>query len=70
MIRLRRRLLLLGLLAPLLALGADPAPRNAGPYVPSPQSVVASMLRLANVGPTDYVIDLGSGDGRIVLTAA
>jgi len=43
---------------------------NAGPYVPSPQSVVADMLKLAQVGPKDYVIDLGSGDGRIVLTAA
>ena len=43
---------------------------NAGPYVPSPQSVVADMLKLAHVGPQDYVIDLGSGDGRIVLTAA
>jgi hypothetical protein len=43
---------------------------NAGPYVPSPQSVVADMLKLADVGPKDFVIDLGSGDGRIVLTAA
>jgi hypothetical protein len=43
---------------------------NAGPYVPSPQSVVADMLKLAEVGPRDFVIDLGSGDGRIVLTAA
>jgi hypothetical protein len=44
--------------------------RNAGPYVPSPQSVVADMLRYADVGPQDFLIDLGSGDGRIVLTAA
>jgi SAM-dependent methyltransferase len=43
---------------------------NAGPYVPSPQSVVADMLKVAGIGPTDFVIDLGSGDGRIVLTAA
>jgi SAM-dependent methyltransferase len=43
---------------------------NAGPYVPSPQSVVADMLKLAGVGPSDFLIDLGSGDGRIVLTAA
>jgi SAM-dependent methyltransferase len=46
------------------------APVDAGPYVPSPSSVVADMLTLANVGPKDFVIDLGSGDGRIVLTAA
>ena len=39
-------------------------------YVPTPQEVVEEMLRLANVGPKDYLIDLGSGDGRIVITAA
>ena len=44
--------------------------KDAGPYVPSPQSVVADMLRYAEVGPSDFLIDLGSGDGRIVLTAA
>jgi hypothetical protein len=44
--------------------------KDAGPYVPSPQSVVADMLRHAEVVSTDYLIDLGSGDGRIVLTAA
>jgi len=44
--------------------------KNAGPYVPSPQSVVADMLKMADVRATDFVIDLGSGDGRIVLTAA
>ena len=48
----------------------DKAPVDAGPYVPSPSSVVADMLTLAEVGPKDFVIDLGSGDGRIVLTAA
>ena len=59
---------------PLAVLAADqPAakpPIDAGPYVPSPQSVVADMLKLADIGPQDFVIDLGSGDGRIVLTAA
>jgi hypothetical protein len=50
--------------------GSNTAPVNAGPYVPSPTSVVADMLALAEVTPKDYVIDLGSGDGRIVLTAA
>src|SRR5438105_15399542 len=44
--------------------------KDAGPYVPSPQSVVADMLRYAEVGPNDFLVDLGSGDGRIVLTAA
>ena len=40
------------------------------PYVPTPQSVVERMLQIAKVGPADYLIDLGSGDGRIVVTAA
>ena len=40
------------------------------PYVPTPQAVVERMLEMAKVGPADYLIDLGSGDGRIVVTAA
>jgi hypothetical protein len=40
------------------------------PYVPTPQEVVDRMLEVAKVGPYDYLIDLGSGDGRIVVTAA
>ncbi|MDX1637537.1 MAG: class I SAM-dependent methyltransferase, partial [Balneolaceae bacterium] len=40
------------------------------PYVPTPQPVVNEMLEVTGVGPGDYVIDLGSGDGRIVITAA
>jgi hypothetical protein len=53
------------------AYSADLQPvKDAGPYVPSPQSVVSDMLRYADVGPSDFLIDLGSGDGRIVLTAA
>ncbi len=40
------------------------------PYVPTPQDVVERMLEIARVGPHDYLIDLGSGDGRIVVTAA
>lgn len=39
------------------------------PYVPTPADVVERMLKLAAVGPRDYLIDIGSGDGRIVLTA-
>jgi len=49
-----------------LAWAAEPSV----PYVPTPQDVVERMLQIARVGPTDYVIDLGSGDGRIVVTAA
>lgn len=40
------------------------------PYVPTPSKVVSRMLDIANVQPSDYVIDLGSGDGRIVIAAA
>jgi hypothetical protein len=39
-------------------------------YVPTPQVAVDEMLKMAKVGPSDYLIDLGSGDGRIVITAA
>src|SRR5262245_6405961 len=44
--------------------------KDGGPYVPTPQKVVDAMLDLAGVRASDFVIDLGSGDGRIVLTAA
>jgi ribosomal protein L11 methylase PrmA len=40
------------------------------PFVPTPEVVVDKMLELAKVGPSDVVYDLGSGDGRIVITAA
>jgi SAM-dependent methyltransferase len=40
------------------------------PYVPTPQKVVDEMINLANVTDSDFVIDLGSGDGRTVITAA
>lgn len=40
------------------------------PYVPTPQETVDEMLRLAGVDSDDLVYDLGSGDGRIVITAA
>ncbi|WP_088889319.1 SAM-dependent methyltransferase [Leptolyngbya ohadii] len=39
------------------------------PYVPTPQVVVDRMLQLAEVGSNDVVYDLGSGDGRLVITA-
>lgn len=40
------------------------------PYVPTPQNVVDKMLEMAAVTKDDVVYDLGSGDGRIVITAA
>ena len=39
-------------------------------WVPTPQELVEKMLDMAKVTPQDYVIDLGSGDGRTVITAA
>jgi hypothetical protein len=39
-------------------------------WVPTPQGLVDKMLDMAKVTPNDYVIDLGSGDGRTVITAA
>lgn len=56
---------------------AAPSPTTEAPtrspdvvYVPTPTAVVNEMLRLANVQSNDMVYDLGSGDGRIVITAA
>ena len=40
------------------------------PFVTTPDNVTLSMLQLAQVGPKDFVLDLGSGDGRIVILAA
>jgi len=57
----------------LLAVAAGAArgqPSFDVPFVPTPNVVVDEMLRLADVGPNDLVLDLGSGDGRTVITAA
>jgi SAM-dependent methyltransferase len=40
------------------------------PYVPTPEEVIPKMLALASVKPGELVFDLGSGDGRMVITAA
>lgn len=40
------------------------------PFITTPPAVVARMLALAGTGPEDFVVDLGSGDGRIVIHAA
>ncbi|MBX3651803.1 MAG: methyltransferase domain-containing protein [Burkholderiales bacterium] len=63
-----------GLVSVLGTLAAAPAAAQEGRgdvvYVPTPQIVVDTMLEMAKVGSRDYLIDLGSGDGRIVITAA
>ena len=69
----RRHLIaaLTGLLAPPARAEPD-KPRGAPDviYVPTPQRAVDAMLALAEVGPQDILYDLGSGDGRIPITAA
>lgn len=61
-------------LVPVVAILAGLAPPAAVvgdvPFVPTPLVVVDEMLRAAQVGQQDVVYDLGSGDGRIVITAA
>ena len=51
-----------------IASAQDQAP--GAPFVPTPLPVVERMLELAKVAPNDVVYDLGSGDGRVVITAA
>ncbi|MDO9286562.1 MAG: class I SAM-dependent methyltransferase [Aquabacterium sp.] len=68
---MRRRLALTvalvtaGLAGPLHAMDDEDVP-----FITTPDRVTVAMLELAGVGPTDRVLDLGSGDGRIVITAA
>ena len=62
---MRRLLLCAVLAAPGLSAAQDEVP-----FVVTPDNVTLAMLELAKVGPKDYVIDLGSGDGRIVIVAA
>lgn len=62
-----------GLVAPVAAQQTGQASTRQMPdviYVPTPQEVVDAMLKVANVGPDDVLYDLGSGDGRIPITAA
>lgn len=53
----------------LLTAGAAGATEEV-PFITTPDRVTRTMLEIAGVGPRDHVIDLGSGDGRIVITAA
>ena len=62
--------------APMQAASAQTATQEAPTrrpdviFVPTPQAVVDEMLNIAKVGPNDVMFDLGSGDGRIAITAA
>ena len=69
-----RRLSLVGFIVALFAVPAlaqdDNCPQKDVIFVPTPQEVVDEMLKMANVTSRDVVYDLGSGDGRIPITAA
>src|ERR671924_2402492 len=80
--RMRQMLLtlFLAVVAATASAQAQPAKREYKPqvgqegknviWVPTPQELVDKMLDMAKVTPKDFVIDLGSGDGRTVITAA
>ncbi len=75
-IMLKTRLLGIGMMITLAATAviaqneSSPSRLPDVPYVPTSQTVVNAMLELAKVGKTDVLYDLGSGDGRIPITAA
>ena len=71
---LSRRLLILALICMLMPAQAQQQAwawdDGTVPYVNTPMEIVERMLRMAEVGPGDSVIDLGSGDGRIIIESA
>jgi predicted O-methyltransferase YrrM len=71
---LRTLILLVAMLAAIVVPSSAQQPAQLRPpdviFVPTPQEVVDAMLKLAKVSATDVVYDLGSGDGRIPITAA
>jgi ubiquinone/menaquinone biosynthesis C-methylase UbiE len=62
--------LALAIVSPAAAQSAREKDHIAGPYVPTPWVIVEEMLKLADIRAEDVVYDLGSGDGRLVITAA
>jgi pimeloyl-ACP methyl ester carboxylesterase/precorrin-6B methylase 2 len=64
------RLIVFALAIAAAILGAADQPYTDVPFVPTPANVVDAMLDLAGINPTDILVDLGSGDGRIVIAAA
>src|SRR5579864_122511 len=56
--------------SPLSVLAQQFGAADLAPYIPTPQILVEKMLEAGHVKPGDMVYDLGSGDGRIVITAA
>jgi len=65
-----KRIMLRLVLGLLVSFGCGTIPGQDVRYEPTPMPVVRALLELADVGPQDFVYDLGSGDGRIPITAA
>lgn len=61
---------LLSLLAACACVATAARAQDEVPFITTPDAVTLAMLELAQVKPADHIIDLGSGDGRIVITAA
>src|SRR5919205_266309 len=75
MTSIARALALFALIVPFAASAQkfEPQVGQAGKdviWVPTPEEVVERMLTMAQVGPNDFHMDLGSGDGKIVIAAA
>jgi dienelactone hydrolase/precorrin-6B methylase 2 len=69
-VRMPHRSAVLGFAIAVSLFGQDSRQVTDIPYVPTASNVVDAMLDLANIKPNDVLIDLGSGDGRIVIAAA
>lgn len=63
-------LLVAAALLPLMCAELSAQPTSPPPYIPTPDALVEAMLGMAALQPGDLLVDLGSGDGRIVITAA
>ena len=67
---MRARTSMVAAVALVIAIPLSAWSQDSIPFVPTPMEVVERMLALAEVKQTDLLYDLGSGDGRIVITAA
>ena len=59
-----------GLVAAFISAAASAQDYGDTPYVQTPQVVVDKMLEIAKISSKDFLVDLGSGDGRMIITAA
>jgi len=65
-----RALALAVMACPLAMYAQGPKPNRLAPFVATPQNVVEKMLESARLKPNETLFDLGSGDGRVLITAA